>query len=69
MVTIAIGGKELDFNNVYYVNGEVGSDSNDGKSKKTALKKFDAAIGKCIDGDAIYLTGLTPVTTTFTVTK
>lgn len=69
MITITIGDKKLSFNNVYYVNGETGSDTSDGKSKKTALKKFETAVGKCIDGDAIYLMGLIPVDTILTLTK
>lgn len=69
MITITIGDKKLSFNNVYYVNGETGDDTNNGQSKETALKKFETAIGKCIDGDAIYLTGVTTVATAITATK
>lgn len=69
MVKIVVGNKTLEFNNVYYVNGETGNDNNNGLTKNTALRNFATAVGKCVDGDAIYLSGVTLMSSSFTVTK
>ena len=46
MPTIQINNEILNFDNIFYCNSEIGSDSNDGLTETTPVKTIQAAINK-----------------------
>ncbi|MBC2580008.1 hypothetical protein [Clostridium sp. DJ247] len=58
-VSIKINQTTLNYNNIYYVNSVTGLDTNNGTSSSSPFKTVTKAYNSCIDGDAIYLIGVT----------
>jgi hypothetical protein len=56
MPTININNEELTYNNIHYVEGINGNDSNDG-SEQSPLLTVTEAYNRSVSGDAIYLIG------------